>query len=471
MSYIKHLKEQLKFNKSKQECYNIAKEVIMTTDIESKQECYNIAKEVIMTTDIERKQNAEVLTPPALAIEMTSKIPEDAWTKKPLPRIFDPCVGKGVFVSIVYDILWDKLRIPNEEERRRTILEDMLYFADINPFNIYVTKLILDPKNKYKLNAYCGNTLEMKFNFKFDIIITNPPFNKGGVRSHTGRLLGEKNETIWPKFLKYELSILKDNGILASVNPLSWLKKSHSLHYMLDNYIVWMLLWDNSQSKLTINAKIPISSFVMINSKNNSKLTHVSSIMKRRNITSYSRTLLSSTYTVPLAYHSIFDKLRTFIAKNKCDLEVLRKTVKIDKKYPKIKLPSGYTLDDSYAVDTYRIADGIIVRKTDFKHPDTTKTKLIIANKSSFAGAFIDDGRLSLCGSDKFYILGDNLDKIKKMLSFRLFKMVAHYTKYRMDFLESCCFDYIPDIRKLHPMNENELYMAIGLSKEEIESF
>jgi len=32
MSYIKHLKEQLKFNKSKQECYNIAKEVIMTTE-------------------------------------------------------------------------------------------------------------------------------------------------------------------------------------------------------------------------------------------------------------------------------------------------------------------------------------------------------------------------------------------------------------------------------------------------------
>jgi hypothetical protein len=157
------LKEQLRFDKSKQECYLVA-------------------QEVIMTTDIERKQNAEVLTPLSLVNEMMSKIPEEAWTDMSsgqLPTIFDPCVGKGAFVVVIYDLLWEKLEdlIPDEEERRVTILEEMIYFADINPFNIHVTKMILDPGNKYKLNAYCDDTLQMEFDFKFDIVVGNPPYS------------------------------------------------------------------------------------------------------------------------------------------------------------------------------------------------------------------------------------------------------------------------------------------------------
>jgi len=450
---ITTLKEQLKFNKSKQECYEIC-------------------QEVIITTDIERKQYAEVLTPLSLVNEMLSKIPEDAWTdmnndRVELPKIFDPCVGKGAFVVVVYDLLWKKLEdlIPDEEERRVTILEKMIYFADINPFNIYVTNMILDPAGKYKLNAFTGDSLEMEFDFKFDIIVGNPPYNKGGVRSHTGKLLGDKNETIWPKFIKFELSILREGGVLASVNPLSWLKSSHSLHHLLDNHIVWMLLWDNIKSLSTINAKIPISSFVMINEKNKDKLTTVDSFIQSKSVITTSQTLLSSQYTAPLAYHSIFDKLRDFIKVNR-KLSVKRDTVKIDKKYPQIKLPKDYKLSDSYAVDTYRIKDGIIVRKTEHKHPAADKRKIIIANKASFAGAFIDNGRLSLCGNHKFYILGDNLENLLKLLNFKLFKLVTHYTKYGQDFLENCCFDYIPDIR--NGIKEKDLYKQLRLTEEEI---
>jgi hypothetical protein len=121
---------------------------------------------------------------------MLSKIPEDAWTDLSNgrhPRIFDPCVGKGVFVCVIYDLLWEKLEIlvPDEEERRQIILEKMIYFADINPFNIHVTKMILDPDNKYKLNTYCGDTLKMNIKEQwdidgFDIIVGNPPYDNGG---------------------------------------------------------------------------------------------------------------------------------------------------------------------------------------------------------------------------------------------------------------------------------------------------
>jgi hypothetical protein len=88
------------------------------------------------------------------------------------------------------------------------------------------------------------------------------------------------------------------------------------------------------------------------------------------------------------------------------------------------------------AIDTYTIKEGLIVKKITEKHPDMDKRKLIIANKSSFAGAFIDDGKLGLTGSDKTYIIGDNLELIQKMLKFKISDIISHFTKYRQDFLE-----------------------------------
>ncbi len=81
----------------------------------------------------------------------------------------------------------------------------------------------------------------------FDIILGNPPYNKGGIRSHTGKQLGDKNETIWTKFIEKSFNLLKPNRFLVFINPLSWLKKSHSLHnIMLEKHIVLLKLWDNS---------------------------------------------------------------------------------------------------------------------------------------------------------------------------------------------------------------------------------
>ena len=226
----------------------------------TKQEFYTIAQEVIKTTDIERKQNAEVLTPLKLVNEMISKIPEDAWTDLSsalLPKIFDPCVGKGAFVVVVYDLLWEKLEdlIPDEEERSVTILEEMLYFADINPFNIHVTKMILDPTNKYKLNYNEGNTLELDIKEKwdidgFDIIIGNPPYN---ARGGTGT-----GNTIWQHFVK---KYIKKTRYLCFVHPSGWRKpntkrgKFYGLYKLMtqENQMIYLSIHGIKDGKKTFN--------------------------------------------------------------------------------------------------------------------------------------------------------------------------------------------------------------------------
>ena len=197
---------------------------------------YNESLQRHKTTDIEKKNNAEVLTSIKLVKEMLSKIPRIAWTDMKntyLPKIFDPCVGKGAFVVVIYDLLFEsedlKELIPDDEERRQTILEDMIYFADINPFNIYITKMVLDPSGKYKLNSYTGNTLELNikkvwgFN-KFDIIVGNPPYSTDPSKQDTTPLYDKFTEKFIDK-CEYLLYVIPSRWFIGGKGLDSFRKK------------------------------------------------------------------------------------------------------------------------------------------------------------------------------------------------------------------------------------------------------
>ena len=180
--------------------------------------------------------------------------------------------------------------IKDAKKRKKHILENMLYVSELNKKNVYIFKQIFDMDLAYKLNINEGDTLKLdtkkKWNIaKFDIVMGNPPYNKGGIRSHTGKQLGDKNEAIWPDFIKFAFDHLNDDGFLVYINPLSWLKKSHSMHKkLLDNHIVWLKIWDNSKAKQEINADIPLSLYIMHNKKNKDKKSVIISQLKKARI-------------------------------------------------------------------------------------------------------------------------------------------------------------------------------------------
>jgi len=455
--------------------------------IDSPKELLELIDSCLKPKQKEKQENGEVFTPMCLVFEMLDNLDKhyikehrkSIFTKSSF-KWFDPASGMGNFPVAVYLRLMDGLKsqISNNEDRKKHIIENMLYMSELNKKNVFISHQIFNMNNQYKLNLYEGNTLELdivsvwglELN-SFDVILGNPPYNKGGIRSHTGKQLGEKNETIWTKFIEKSFKWLKPDGFLAFINPLSWLKKSHSLHNdMLEKHIVWLKLWDNSQSKGMINADIPISLFVLQNTINtNNKKTEITSILKRRSLTTSSFEYLNPKYSVPLAFHSIFGKLVDFIETKNLQLEYKTKTIKSSG--TKVKIPTEYTLEDMWAVDTYTIKEGLMVKKATEQHPDANKRKLIISNKASFTGAFIDEGKLGLTGNDKSYILGDNLELLLNMLlSFKISDIISHFTKYRQDFLEKEVYTYLPDIRKLGiaDITENEFYKLIGLTSQEI---
>lgn len=459
--------------------YNIAMllKTQITGIIHDKEKVLKYITDNLKPKEEEKKKLGAVYTPPSLINEMLDKLPVDVWFDPDL-KWLDPAAGIGNFEVFVYERLMLGLldAIEDEEERKKHILENMIYVAEIDAKSVHIYKQIFDG-GRYELNVYEGDFLKMDtvsvFNVdQFDIIIGNPPYNKGGIRSHTGKHLGESNETIWPKFVDKSLALLTQDAYLAFVNPLSWLKKSHSLHNkMLSKRILWMKLWDNIKSLSTIHGKIPISIYVLKNTENiKQQKTHVVSEVQSKKVTTECDIYLSSKYSIPLAFHSIFNKLVKFIECNNCQLDVRTKTIKADG--VKSKIPATYAYTDMLAVDTFTIKEGLKVKKATCEHPDMGVPKIILANKANFTGAFIDDGRLGLCGNHKFYIVGEKLEMVKKMLEFKLMKMVAHFTKYGQDFLDRDAFMCIPDVRKLDvdDLSEDGLYEMLGLSDEEIKS-
>lgn len=138
--------------------------------------------EHFMVHENEKKENAEVATPAQLRKEMLDVIPTEFWWSP--KKVFEPCCGKGGFVLDIIDRFMVGLSslIPDETERYRVIVEECLYVGDINPINIYITKLIVNPNGKYKINACLGDTLTLNIQSvfgvkRFDAVIGNPPYS------------------------------------------------------------------------------------------------------------------------------------------------------------------------------------------------------------------------------------------------------------------------------------------------------
>jgi hypothetical protein len=468
--------------------YNISIQIKMSLQslIDNPKELLELINSCLKPKQKEKQENGEVYTSMPSIFELLDNLDKHYIKEhgrsiftEPSLKWFDPASGMGNFPVAVYLRLMEGLKqqIPNDEDRKKHIIENMLYMSELNKKNVFITHQIFNINNQYKLNLYEGDTLELdtvsawgiQLN-SFDVILGNPPYNKGGIRSHTGKQLSDKNETIWTKFVEKSFKWLKQDGFLVFINPLSWLKKSHSLHNnMLEKHIIWLKLWDDSQSKGMINADIPISLYVLQNTLNKqNKKTEIISEIKRKKLTATSFEHLNKNYSIPLAFHSIFDKLNQFVEKHNCSLEFKTKTIKSSG--TKEKIQTEYTLEDKLAVDTCTLNEGILVKKAIEQHPDANKRKLIIANKRGFKGAFIDEGKLSLTGNHKFYILGENLELIKKILDFNISVVISDFLKYGQSFLDNEAFKYLPDIRKLGiaDITEDEFYKLIGLTRQEI---
>ena len=108
-----------------------------------------------------RKKNDEVFTPNSIINDMLDKLPEEVWSN-PDKTWLDPCAGLGNFSVQVLKRLMEGLKEwePNEEARKKHILEKMLFHVEMNPESVAKLQKVLNPEGKYTLNVHCGDFLQ-----------------------------------------------------------------------------------------------------------------------------------------------------------------------------------------------------------------------------------------------------------------------------------------------------------------------
>ena len=181
------------------------------------------------------KQKGQVFTPFEIIEYMVNTF-EKQYNKNNKIKLFedenikwlDNSVGCGNFMLYIYYklLIGLKIKIPNFINRKRHILENMLYMVDIDEKTINKCKEIFN-NSKYKMNIQCGNsiTLNYKDTFlcdKYDIIIGNPPYQKNNNKNNRAR--GGINNNLYLDFINFNLELLKHNGYLVYIHPQNWRK-------------------------------------------------------------------------------------------------------------------------------------------------------------------------------------------------------------------------------------------------------
>lgn len=237
--YIKYMKDDKETN----QIIRTVKELFMK-NIKNSKELSNLIDKYLIPQELEKKSNAEVSTPFKLRQEMLDKMPLEFWTSP--KKVFEPCSGKGGFVIDIIDRFMIGLKdtILDEKIRYKTIVEECLYFSDINPTNIFICKLLIDPYNEYKLNYNEGNTLELNIKEKwnidgFDAVIGNPPYQNSNGNKGIGN-------TLWDKFVEHSLNkwLLK-NKYLIYVHPQGWRQLGNKIGELLKSKQIIYLNMNN----------------------------------------------------------------------------------------------------------------------------------------------------------------------------------------------------------------------------------
>jgi site-specific DNA-methyltransferase (adenine-specific) len=195
--------------------YNISIQFKMSIQslIDRPKELLELINECLKPKVVEKHTFGEVFTPMDFINDKQLKDLETYWKKKYNENIwtnekltyYDPATGMGNYPIAIYYKLMDGLKdkIPDEKERKKHIIEKMLYIGELIKKNCFVVKQIFNLNNEYKLNLYEGNTLEIDikkvFNkSKFDIIHGNPPYNE--------KLTNSGAKPLYNKFIEYYIN-------------------------------------------------------------------------------------------------------------------------------------------------------------------------------------------------------------------------------------------------------------------------
>lgn len=421
----------------------------------------------------ESKLFGEVFTPQALIEEMLDTLPSDVWSNPNL-KWLDPAVGIGNFPAAILNRLMEGLKdiIIDSDERRKHILEEMLYMGDISTKNLFLLYQLFDLNNEFKLNVFRGDFLSEKFDKhmkevwgldSFDLVVGNPPFQEND--DNGKRKPGGSN--LYTKFIKKSLDITK---YLLFITPQGWMapgnensvNKFFFRDYMISNTILYL---ESGVSQEYFNVGSKFTSFLIKVGKEKDKETILKTkinnevVLSKINLNNIENLFFLPTLLNKLCF-DIYNKV--IFSTNK------KMSFVLDLEYDIRRNDDIRIKSDKYPYKVYNT--GTQIRYSKFKTKNYDKKKVIISGSGNLNPIF-EDGDAATANNTLYMIVKDNEEgkKIVNLLESMLYKFILYHSKYSGFFTKEIIWSLpLPYENLTSNFSNEELYEYFNLTSEEI---
>jgi hypothetical protein len=419
----------------------------------------------------EKNDNGEVFTPLQMVDELLDKL-DESYKKQyklsifcePCLKWFDPAVGIGNFPILLFQRLMSGLAnlIEDEEQRRKHILEKMIYSAELTPHNVCIYKQIFCATT-YNLNIFQGNSLTMdiikEFNLEsdfkgFDVVMGNPPYNANGIKHK-----GSKN--IYVYFSKKALfEWLKPAGYLVFIHPPVYRIPNHKIQHTKTNLnelytnktIVYIKMYSIDETQKLMSVMINVDFIIIQNSPNT--LLNYTTIIDTKNANH--EILIKPNDFIPNFGFSILTKIREKSHFNNIQL-ILTSEMHAQK-------TQGSCYKNIHGITS----KGIKITMSDKKHKYANSPKLIINGIGSYNYVYYDKiGEFGLTQSP-IGIINPSANTLQFIQS-SLFHYIANSTKIignNFNIKTSYFLPIIPETIEINSLND--LYNYFNFSNDEI---
>ena len=438
----------------------------------------NINTQTILFSKEKKEKYGEIFTPYTLIHKMFELIDDDVFSD-PNNKWLDPGAGTGFFSIFLFWKLDSGLSniIKNIEERRKHIIENMIYMVEIQQENIETLKNIFGKNaNIFNLDFVTDSMKHIKFTY----IIGNPPYNINGIKKvPTNREKNKKKDgqTLWFEFIKTSLKLLEKNGKLIMIVPSIWMKpdKSKAYDFMCQYQIDKIHCLSNTETNKIFNgnAQTPTCYFLLRNTKSNNNI-NIFDVDK----STYVKYNIKFNYPIPIFGAHIINKFMKYV-----DLYGSLNVIKTNMPSKNVKLNTTYSKDFPYKnINSAKISNVGNKPYLDIKYSNESckyykDIKLILPHKM-YGFPYIDaDGSYGICNRDNYVILDDNIDNlniIKEFLSTKTALYIYEATRYRMKYLEKYAFEFIPNILvmadfiKKRPLDDKYIWDFFDFDSDDI---
>jgi hypothetical protein len=421
----------------------------------------------------------EVNTPYKFIGEMISTIPVEYGYNKDM-KWLDAGAGHGNFSFCLFLILLKSLEnvIPDPTLRKQHIIQNMIYMVEVNEDSVSHLREKFGPD----ANIFHQDYLSWNTDLKFDFIIGNPPYNCDGVKkvpTKTNTNKKDDGKTIWPDFMKKNISLLKEGGMMNVVVPCLWMKPDKAGMYdlLLKYQIEKLHAYHSSAVMKTFNYQVqtPLCYFLLTKRENQGKIQLYDQQKK-----TYIDFSLQKHMPIPLCFSSIVNKFLKMVHQYGA-LKVIKTNMPPNN--AKISANPCLGLESDYPFKNIKTTvlnkdktPSIQVNYSDTPLAHHGERKIVMAHKM-YGFPYLDkEGTYGISSRDNYIInnrSNNELYLLNEFLSTTLILFLFDTTRYRMRYLEKYVFEYIPDFSKI-PEAVNmfdtgniDIYKLMGLDEQE----